>query len=275
MTRYGSIYIATNKHTGEQYVGQTRQSVQKRWAAHWRTAICSASRKAKFQIALTKFGQDAFDVNEMFVAFDAESLNQAEISLIAELQPAYNASKGGKGLRPVAVTEETKRKRSEAAKLRWANPDWRAKTMQSIQLAGQTPEAAARGKKVAAIGNAARWANHEKQEPVKKDKASSIRASWQNCVVRQRRIDGLKAALTKPEVLAKYRSASTGRKHTDSVKIAIARRKRKPVYCHELQCSFLSQNDAAEFFGVAHSAVVQAIKQKGKVGRKFTLVRVA
>lgn len=275
MMRYGSIYVATNKHTGEQYVGQTRQSVQKRWAAHWRTAICSASRKAKFQIALTKFGQDAFDVNEMFVAFDAESLNQAEIYLIAELHPAYNASKGGKGLRPVAVTEETKRKRSEAAKLRWANPDWRAKTMQSIQLAGQTPEAAARGKKVAAIGNAARWANHEKQEPVKKDKASSIRVSWQNCAVRQRRIDGLKAALAKPEVLARFKTASTGRKHSEKTKQTIARNKWKPIYCPELKCSFLSQKAASEFLGVLRTSVTNAVKQKGKVAGKYTLVRVA
>ena len=156
MMRYGSIYIATNKHTGEQYVGQTRQPVQKRWAAHWRTAICSTARKARFQNALLEFGCDAFGVEEVFVAFDAEALNRAEIAVIAELQPGYNASKGGMGLRPFEVTETTKRKRSEAAKARWANPEWRAKTVQSIQRAAQTPEATARGKAVAAIGIAAR-----------------------------------------------------------------------------------------------------------------------
>ena len=156
MMRYGSIYIATNKHTGEQYVGQTRQPVQKRWAAHWRTAICSTARKAKFQNALLEFGCDAFGVEEVFVAFDAEALNRAEIAVIAELQPSYNASKGGMGLRPVEVTAATKRKRSEAAKARWANPEWRVKTTRSVYLAAQTPKAVARGKVVAAIGNAAR-----------------------------------------------------------------------------------------------------------------------
>ena len=154
--RYGSIYIATNKHTGEQYVGQTRQPVQKRWTAHWRTAICSKARKAKFQNALLEFGYDAFGVKEVFVAFDAEALNHAEILMIAELQPSYNASKGGMGLRPVEVTEATKRKRSEAAKARWANPEWRKKTVANIKLATQTPEAVARGKAVASIGIAAR-----------------------------------------------------------------------------------------------------------------------
>ena len=156
MMRYGSIYIATNKHTGEQYVGQTRQPVQKRWAAHWRTAICIAARKAKFQNALLEFGCEAFEVEEVFTAFDAEELNRAEIAMIAELQPSYNASKGGMGLRPVEVTETTKRKRSEAAKARWANPEWKAKTVQSIQRAGKTPEAVERGKKIAVIGSAAR-----------------------------------------------------------------------------------------------------------------------
>lgn len=154
--RYGSIYIATNNHTGEQYVGQTRQPVQKRWAAHWRSAICSTARKAKFQNALLEFGCEAFKVEEFFVAFDAEELNRAEIAVIAELQPSYNSSKGGMGLRPIEVTESTKLKRSEAAKARWANPEWKARTVQSIQRAGQTPEAAERGKKVAAIGSAAR-----------------------------------------------------------------------------------------------------------------------
>jgi group I intron endonuclease len=156
MMRYGSIYVATNKNTGEQYVGQTRQSVQKRWAAHWRTAICNKSKKAKFQDALVAAGQNAFSVEEVFVAFDAEKLNQAEIELISALEPTYNSSRGGKGLRPVVVSEEIKRKRSEAAKMRWANPEWKAKTVVSIQRAGKALEAKERGKKIARIGSAAR-----------------------------------------------------------------------------------------------------------------------
>jgi group I intron endonuclease len=154
--RYGSIYVVTNSLTGEQYVGQTRQSVQKRWAAHWRTAICSKSKKAKFQIALTKFGQDAFEIREVFVAFDAETLNSAEIKLIAELQPVYNASRGGKGLRPVVVTEETKRKRSERLKRQWSNPEWKAEQIKKLKQMSATPEASLRGRRVAIHGSAAR-----------------------------------------------------------------------------------------------------------------------
>jgi hypothetical protein len=43
--RYGSIYIATNKHTGEQYVGQTRQPVQKRDPAIGRMLVAQAKWK--------------------------------------------------------------------------------------------------------------------------------------------------------------------------------------------------------------------------------------
>jgi group I intron endonuclease len=238
--RYGSIYIATNKHTGEQYVGQTRQPVQKRWAAHWRTAICSTTRKAKFQNALLEFGCDAFEVEEVFVAFDAEALNRAEITVIAELQPSYNASKGGMGLRPFETTEATKRKRSEAAKARWANPDWRAKTITNIKLSTQTPEATARGKKVAAIGITARWANHIKNP----------------------------LPLPKVKTCKQKRDLAIGR-------MLAAQSKWKPVYCPELQCSFQSQKAAAEFFGVLRTSVCNAVKQKGKVAGKFTLEMVA
>lgn len=111
--------------------------------------MCSKSRKAKFQKALLEFGRDAFDVKEVFVAFDSDALNAAEILLISDIQPAYNSSKGGKGLRPVVVSDETKRKRSEAAKTRWANPEWKAKTVAALKSSHSTEAAKARGRRLA------------------------------------------------------------------------------------------------------------------------------
>jgi group I intron endonuclease len=240
MIRHGSIYIATNKHTGEQYVGQTRQLVQKRWDSHWKIAVCPTARKAKFQYALLKFGQDAFLVQEVFVAFDEHTLNSAEICFISELNPAYNSTRGGKGLRPIVVTEDIKRKRSEAAKARWANVEWRARTIESIKKAGQTDEARARGKCVAAIGNAARWEGHTKKpKPLPR-----VKKCKQKC---------------DPEIS----------------KERMIRAKWKPVYCPELQCSFLSQNAAAMYLGVLCTSVANAVKQKGKLLRKYSLERVA
>jgi group I intron endonuclease len=274
--RHGSIYIATNKHTGDQYVGQTRKSVQKRWDSHWRTAICSTSRKAKFQEALLEFGKDAFDVKEVFVAFDSDALNAAEISLIADTQPSYNASRGGRGLRPVVVSEETKRKRSEAAKLRWANPEWKAKTVESIKLAAQTPEAVARGMALRAYkGIEKRWVGHVKKERPQSDRSGALRKSWEDPSVREKRIEGLKKSLSKPDARARRVAASTGRKFTREAIEKSARAKWKPLYCPELQTTFLCGKYAAEYLGVLHTSVSNAVKQKGKLLRKYSLEMVA
>ena len=101
MTRFGSVYVVTHSASGGQYVGQTRQkTVQKRWYAHWRSSQCATARKSKFLYFLAREGPEAFTVAEVFVAFDAKALNDAEIAVIADLQPTYNSSRGGKGLRP-------------------------------------------------------------------------------------------------------------------------------------------------------------------------------
>jgi group I intron endonuclease len=275
--RYGSIYIATNKHTSEQYVGQTRQSVAKRWAAHWRTANCLASRKAKFQEALVFFGADAFEVVESFVAFDADSLNDAEIALIETLKPAYNSTRGGKGLRAVVVSDAVRQKRSQAAKARWANPEWKEKTVASLKKAHSTPEAIERAKRLSAFGGGAiRWAGHKKKEKAPPaDRAALTKAGWLDPIVRQKRIDGVRIALQRPEVKAKISQAAKGRRHTQDAIAQIAKSKWRPVYCPELRCTFLSMSAAADFLGVLRTTVSNAVKQKGRVLRQYSLERVA
>lgn len=275
--RYGSIYIATNKHTGEQYVGQTRQPVEKRWAAHWRTANCPASRKAKFQDALVSFGVNAFDVVESFVAFDADALNDAEIALIAELQPAYNATRGGKGLRPVIVSDEVRERRSRAAKARWSDPEWKARTVEVIRKASQTPEATERGKKLAALGGGAiRWAGHQKKPKAPPaNRADITKATWQDPDIRSRRIAGLVRVCQDPAVRARRSEASKGRVHNPETIKKIAQSKWRPVYCPELQCTFLSMSAAADFLGVLKTSISNAVRQKGRVLRKYSLEKVA
>lgn len=236
MNRYGSIYVLTNNHTGEQYVGQTVKAVARRWYAH-----CIAAQKPKFPVAhsIAQYGRDAFSVVEAFVAFDKEALNCAEKTLIAELKPTLNKTAGGAGASRDR-TDAERRTLSEKAKQRWANPEWRAKTVCSIKQAAQTPEAVERGKRVAAIGNAARWAGHQKKpQPLPRVK------------VPKEKLD--------PRI-GRARSAQA---------------KWKPVYCPQLQCSFLSQKAAAEFLGVLTTSVANAVKQKGKVLRTYTLEKVA
>lgn len=257
-------------------MGQTRQNVQKRWAAHWRTATCSRARKAKFQHALVAFGKEAFKVEEVFTAFDATTLNRAEIAVIAELSPVYNSTAGGSGTRAAKVSEATKKARSEAAKKRWANAEWRAKTVDAIKLAAQTPEALERHKKLRTYnGGAERWAGHVKKQHVRRDKATAIKASWVDPAIRERRIAGLKKSAAKPEVRARRVAASMGRVMPLAAVEKSARAKWKPLYCPELQTTFLCGKYAAEYLGVLRTSVANAVKQKGKLLRKYSLEMVA
>lgn len=133
MQRSGSIYVVTNTATGEQYVGLTRKSVQKRWDAHKRTANCQKSKHYKLHTAIQKHGENAFVVQEIFVAFDDVALCDAEVQLIAEYAPAYNSSLGGAGLRQKEFSDAYRKARSDAAKARWANPEWKAKTVAALK----------------------------------------------------------------------------------------------------------------------------------------------
>jgi len=240
MTRYGSIYVVTNTVTGEQYVGQTRQKAVRRWKCHINTAHSATAPKYRLAHAILEYGKSAFEFAEVFSAFDAETLDTVEVNFIAELSPTYNIAKGGAGHRGVVTSEEVCLARSERLKKQWSDPKWRAAQLEKLQQMSKSPEAVERGKRVAALGIAARWANHtKKSKPAPRIKVCRPRHD---------------------PTLGRIRSA---------------RAKWKPVYCPELACSFLSQKAASEFLGVLRTSVTNAVKQKGRVAGKYTLEKVA
>jgi hypothetical protein len=276
MNYSGSIYVVTNTATSEQYVGLTRKQVQKRWAAHKRTAKCQKSKHYKLHVALQQYGEAAFVVSEVFVAFDAEALCMAEMQLIAEYAPAYNSSLGGAGFRPKHFLDAYRAQRSEQAKARWANPHWKAATVAAIKTAHNTDAARARGKNLAQYGGGrVRWADHPKPEKLSMDRAATVRDSWCDPQVRAKRIAGIKKASATAEGKLARSLASTGRVLPRAAVEQAARSKWKAVYCPELQVSFLCAKYAASYFGVGASSVSNAIKQKGKLLRKYSLEWVA
>lgn len=273
-TRAGCIYIATNTATGEQYVGQTIQPLRARVTSH---RVHSRNPKSAFHMAMHECGESLFEFVEFFVAFDRSALNAVEVSVISDLSPAYNSTAGGSGCRERKCSDATRAARSEAAKRRWANPEWREATIAKLRAAHDTPEAVERGRRLQQYGGGAlRWAGHVK--PTRRTRAE-VDYSAQMAKVwvghRDKIIAGLRAANERPEVRERRRNATLGRKMPVSAVAATAKAKWKPVYCPELQASFLSQKHAAEFFGVQHTSVCNAVKQKGKVKRQFSLVRVA
>lgn len=270
---YGVIYVATNSVTGEQYVGQTRQKFKVRVKAHEASA---KTPQFNFHKAINKFGFVTFSFEEVFYAFDKPALDAAEKQIISYLSPAYNMTKGGSGM-PGPVNCETRLKRSEDAKRRWSDPEWKAKTVASIKEASQMPDFKARCSLNAKSRNLAkvRWEGHEKKKRQPKNRAESIKRSWADTAIREKRIAGLKKALATPEARAKLSNASKGRVHSKPILEKIAKAKHKPVYCKELEYTFLSQKYAAEHFGVRHTTITESIKRKGKVHRQYTLTRVA
>lgn len=265
--------MLTNKHTGNKYVGQTIKSVARRWYAH-----CISAKNPKFPISfeIANFGPESFLVEEVFVAFDKEQLNSAEKQFILDIKPSLNRTSGGAGSSRSLSPEECK-KRSDAAKARWANPEWRQKTVESIKAAAQTDAFRERGRSLNADkkGSIARWGNHVKKVRTPVDKSELTRLQWKDEKIRQARIEGLKRALANPEAKERHRRASTGRKQSSSVIEKIARAKWKPIYCKELEVTFLCQKYAAEFLGVLGTSVSNAVKSKGKVRNTYTLARVA
>lgn len=232
---YGSVYVVTHTATGKQYVGQTRQKVGKRWEAHYRTALCKTARQTKFSKFLAEETPAAFTVDEVFVAFDAAGLNAAEIQLIAELTPCLNTTSGGAGHRGVVASPDVRRRRSEAARARWANPEWKVMVVAKLRAANSNDEARQRLRAIQRDAVAARWAGHVKAVPEPK--------------------------LPRP---LKPRKQKLGRSE-------VARLKWKPVYCPELQTTFLCGKYAAEYLGVLRTSVANAVKSKGKLLHKYSL----
>lgn len=222
-----------------------------------------------------KHGAEVFEFAEVFTAFTSGALNDTEIAFIAELQPAYNTTKGGAGHRGVVHSSEYGAAISKRLKQQWADPQWRATQLSKLLSISKSPEAVERGRKLARLRQATYVPKPPKPKKPHVDMAEKTRSSWKMPEVRKARMAGLKLAMNRPEVRA--RKSEIARNRVVSVETAqrIARAKWKPVYCPELQCSFLSQKSAAEFLGVLTTSISNAIKQKGRVAQKYTLIKVA
>jgi group I intron endonuclease len=224
---YGSIYVITNKHTQEQYVGQTIQSVARRWNAHVNTA---KNPKFKLAKAISQYGVENFECVEVYNAFDKVELDRVEKEYIADLDSVYNMTKGGAGKPDKQISDRQREVASRLSSARWADPEWRQKT---------------------------------------------VLAMWGNPEVRAKRINSIKKRLAEPEVRQRYRDAQLGRKMSRSAVDKSARAKWKAIYCPEIQVSFLCSKYAAEYFGVLKTSVANAIKNKGKLLRQYSLEMVA
>lgn len=102
------IYKITNKITGKCYIGQTVQTLQRRWYKHLHNNRCPAMRDA-----IKKYGEENFTIEVIDTAETIDELNEKEIywiSFFNSLVPnGYNLQSGGKNCR---CAESTKQKLS-------------------------------------------------------------------------------------------------------------------------------------------------------------------
>lgn len=266
--RYGSVYVLTNRVTNCQYVGQTIQAVRNRWRAHVANA-----KQPKFDIgkAIDAYGEYAFDIEEVYVAFDKAGLDAAEVLWIEYLNPVYNMTRGGAGSPIKETSEELRKKRAAAAKRRWADPEWRAKTVAKIREATPLDQKKERGKRLAQYnGGAIRWKDHTKKKTLRKSRADSVKTSWADPSIRAKRVAGLQNRAKDPAVKSKM-LANLRKPQTKEARDRSAKAKHKPVYCPELQVTFLSRNHAALYFNTGRDAIIRALKLGSRLQYKYHL----
>ncbi len=110
------IYKITNKINGKVYIGQTVQSLHKRWGQHCRT---DQSYCRLLSHAIQKYGRENFTIEQIDHAHNRDELDAKEVYWI-KFYDSMNRDKGynllGGGNKNHTVSEETRKKLSEAGK---------------------------------------------------------------------------------------------------------------------------------------------------------------
>lgn len=90
------IYLIVNKINGKSYVGQTMDTIIKRFTGHCKTSKC---RETKMSRAIKKYGSDQFYIDQIDICYSDIEANMKEVYWIAKLNTitpsGYNMTIGG------------------------------------------------------------------------------------------------------------------------------------------------------------------------------------
>lgn len=128
----GKVYLVTNTVNGKQYVGQTWQSLEKRWAEH---CLVARSKTHPFSRSILKYGADVFEVEILYEGVtDQSELDELEKLVIKEYETlvpnGYNLQEGGRGGRH---SELSKNKVAEYRRGRKHSDDTKQKISESMK----------------------------------------------------------------------------------------------------------------------------------------------
>ena len=137
--RTGYIYKITNTINGKVYIGQTIQSVTKRWYDHVSQAK-TTTKPGHFQRAILKYGRDAFTVEIVEKDVPRDLLDDKESEHISRLDTynnGYNSTSGGQreptGNVHYIPTDEHKQNMSKAKKGKKLN--WSKQSLEAVRQA--------------------------------------------------------------------------------------------------------------------------------------------
>lgn len=134
------VYVHINKINGKKYVGITSQKVEYRWKNGM------GYKGQPFYNAIKKYGWDGFEHEILASNLTEDEANNFEIVLIRELDTllengnGYNKTEGGRGAKGRVVTEDTKKKISQANSGK-EKTDKYISTMSNLMGGGGNPSA--------------------------------------------------------------------------------------------------------------------------------------
>ena len=108
------VYKITNRKNGKFYIGATDKTVAARIRVHFYKA--SFGQKSKLYSAIRKYGRDSFDVQTIEECVDFFAALERESALIKTLNPEYNLTLGGGGVKGLVFSKNSRRRMSEAKK---------------------------------------------------------------------------------------------------------------------------------------------------------------
>jgi group I intron endonuclease len=161
------IYLITNLINDKQYVGQTIQSLEKRWQRHcWKSTSKNSMPVCK---AIVKYGKENFTIEKLCECISQEELDQQEILFANKLNTwspnGYNLRAGnGKG----SMSQETKNKIADANIGRKRTPETRQNMSNAHKGKKHTPEQRKKISDANKGSNNAFYGKHHTQESIDK-----------------------------------------------------------------------------------------------------------
>ena len=206
------IYLITDKTTGLQYVGQTTQSIKKRFSSH------ACNKKSLIGQAIKEHGRKNFTIDVIEICDTVEQANEREKYHIAKFNTLYpnglNLTRGG---REGGFSEATLKKMSEGQRRRYERQEEHEK---SSAAANKEPLSVEHKANIS-VGLKKYYSDPENVQKL--------------CEIRRKQYT--------PELRAQRSRESTGRKHTEETKKKQSESAKRRAQTPEGRAHLLAMNE--------------------------------